>query len=157
MEAAERELQRCAQEGLPYSLIMIDADYFKRVNDTYGHPVGDVVLKILVARVLNTLKQDTLVARYGGEEFIVSLPEIYHDNVLGTAERIRQNIESDSFKIDDLSISVTISLGVASMSAQTDTLSEIISNADKALYQAKQTGRNKVVYYEYEQEGGAPR
>jgi diguanylate cyclase (GGDEF)-like protein len=109
MEAAKQELQRCIQDNLPYSLIMIDADYFKRVNDTYGHPVGDKVLKILVARIRNNLKQDTLVARYGGEEFIVSLPEISQEDVLSAAERIRSNIPNDSLNIDidDLQLNVT--------------------------------------------------
>ena len=105
-------------------------------------------MKILVARSRNTLKHNTLTARYGGEEFIVSLPDISHENVLSTAERIRQNIEVDTFKINKFTLNVTISLGVASLTSKSMSLSEIISNADKALYQAKQTGRNKVVNYD---------
>jgi len=148
VEAAEEELRMSNENDNRYSLIIIDADYFKRVNDTYGHPVGDEVLKILVSRIRNTIKLDTLFARYGGEEFIVSLPDLDHEAVMATAERIRVNIESHAFKIDDLEIDVTISLGVASKSTEASTLSKIISNADKALYQAKQTGRNKVIFYE---------
>ena len=148
VDAAEEELRMSNENAHSYSLIIIDADYFKRVNDTYGHPVGDEVLKILVSRIRNTLKMETLFARYGGEEFVVSLPDLTHEDVMATAERIRANIESDAFKIGDLEIDVTISLGVASKAFEARTLSEIISNADKALYQAKQTGRNKVVFFE---------
>jgi len=148
VDAAEEELRMSNENGHRYSVIIIDADYFKKVNDTYGHPVGDEVLKILVSRIKNTIKIETLFARYGGEEFVVSLPNLAHEDVMATAERIRANIESDKFKVDDLEIDVTISLGVASKTHEATTLSVIISNADKALYQAKQTGRNKVVFYE---------
>jgi len=148
MELAEAELGRCIDNDHQYSLIIIDVDFFKKVNDAYGHPVGDEVLKILVSRIQNSLKLDTLLARYGGEEFVVSLPDIDIDDVMNTAERIRESIESDEFKIDDLELTVTISLGVASLTAGHSALSDIISNADKALYKAKQTGRNKVVYFE---------
>jgi len=150
MEVAEEALLSCIENEQPYALIIIDVDFFKKVNDTYGHPVGDEVLKILVSRIRNSLKQDTLLARYGGEEFVVSLPEIGVEDALGTAERIRAGIESDTFKIDDIEIDVTISLGVALHSAEAKTLACIISNADKALYKAKQTGRNKVVCFDYD-------
>ena len=148
MDAAEKELGACIEKSLPYSLIMIDIDYFKKINDTYGHPVGDEVLKIVVARLYNSLKRDTLVARYGGEEFVVVLPEVSHENVFKTAQRIRNSIEASAFMIGYLEIRVTISLGVASKTAQSTTLSEIINNADNALYQAKEAGRNMVVYYD---------
>jgi len=148
MEVAEKELQKCIERAMPYSLIMIDADYFKKINDTYGHPVGDEVLKILFARVQHTLKQNTLIARYGGEEFAVALPGLSSENVLKTAERIRTAIEAYAFTTGDLAIDVTISLGAASVTEQAQTLSDLISNADKALYQAKQNGRNRVEYYD---------
>jgi len=147
-EMAEDELSACIENERQFAIIIMDVDFFKKVNDTYGHPVGDEVLRILVSRIRNTLKQDTLLARYGGEEFVVSLPDVSVEDVLGTAERIRAGIESDTFKIDDIEIDVTISLGVASLSAEVQTLAGIISNADKALYKAKQTGRNKVVYFD---------
>jgi len=147
VEVAEAELKACIENDQKYSLIIIDADFFKRVNDTYGHPVGDEVLKILVFRIRNALKLDTLLARYGGEEFVISMPETDNEDAISAAERIRANIESDAFKIDDIELNVTISLGVASLTADAQTLPEIISNADKALYKAKQTGRNKVVHF----------
>jgi len=148
VEKATEQLNSCIEKGQRYSLIIIDADHFKNVNDTYGHHVGDEVLRILVARTRNTLKQDTLLARIGGEEFVVSLPDTSHENVMSTAERIRAGIESNAFKTDDHQIKVTISIGVASLSDEAKTLSDILRNSDKALYKAKQTGRNKVIYYE---------
>ena len=150
MELADKELMKCINEELPYSLIMIDADFFKEINDTYGHPVGDEVLKILVARISHTLKRDTLVSRYGGDEFVVSLPDTGPENIILTAERIRSNIEDNAFKIGDIELRVTASLGIGSLTTRSKTLAEIISDADKALYQAKQSGRNKVVNFKPE-------
>jgi len=143
---AEEELNECLENGSQYSVIIIDADHFKNINDSHGHPVGDEVLRILVSRIRNTLKADTLLARYGGEEFVISLPNISWEDALSTAERIRVSIENDTFMINNLEVKVTISLGVASLSHDATSISKIISNADKALYRAKETGRNRVVY-----------
>lgn len=146
MDVAEKELQTCIEKDSPYSLIMIDVDFFKKINDAYGHPVGDEVLKILVARVRHSLRRGALVARYGGEEFVISLQDADKEIAVDAAERIRKNIEASAFMVNNLKIDVTISLGVSSKTTQAATLSDIINNADKALYEAKQTGRNKVVY-----------
>jgi len=146
MEIADEELLKCIEENKQYSIIMIDADHFKFINDAYGHPVGDEVLRILISRIRNLIKADTLIARYGGEEFIISMPDISWEDAIGTAERIRVGIESDTFRVDTNEIKVTISLGVASLTDDVTSISNIISNADKALYRAKETGRNKVVY-----------
>jgi len=148
MEMAEEELIESIGNEKQYSVIMIDADHFKDINDTHGHPVGDEVLRILVSRVRNLLKADTLLARYGGEEFVVSLPDISWEDAVGTAERIRSGIEYDTFRVNEHEIHVTISLGVASYTDDATSIANIISNADKALYKAKQTGRNRVVYYD---------
>ncbi|MCL2719322.1 MAG: diguanylate cyclase [Lachnospiraceae bacterium] len=148
MTTAEKDLQVCIEEDLQFSLIMMDIDFFKKVNDTYGHPVGDEVLKIVVSRIRHVLKKDTLVARYGGEEFVITFPDINYKDVFETAERIRSHIAKSAFSVGDLKIPVTISLGAARRSEQYSSLADIINNADKALYQAKQTGRNKVVSFE---------
>jgi len=148
MEMAEEELLECINNDLQYSVVMIDADHFKDINDTHGHPVGDEVLRILVSRIRNTLKADTLLARYGGEEFILSLPDISWEDTISTAERIRVSIENDTFMVNNLEIKVTISLGVAFLTDEATSVYNIIGNADKALYKAKETGRNKVVNYE---------
>jgi len=146
-ETAERELHSCIDEGREFSLILLDIDHFKLVNDTYGHGIGDEVLKIIVRRTRHSLKYDTLVARYGGEEFMVMLPGVGHGNAMKIAWQIQRKIEETPFSAEDLEIAVTVSLGVASRTAGCAALQDIIKHADKALYHAKNTGRNKAVSY----------
>ena len=148
METAERELHSCIDGEHDFAIVMFDIDHFKLVNDTYGHAIGDEVLKIVVARTIHALKHDTLVARYGGEEFVVMLPRVSHENALKTATQILERIESTPFVTEGLEIKVTVSLGVASLTADCAMLPDIIKNADKALYYAKETGRNRAVSYE---------
>jgi len=145
MEKADQELQDCVQKKLDFSVIMIDIDFFKSINDRYGHASGDEVLKILTARIRHTLKHDTLLARYGGEEFVVTLPGVKQEDALKTAWRIQKTIESCAFRIEGLEINMTASFGVASKTASCTTFSDITSKADKALYKAKESGRNTVV------------
>ncbi|MCL2218170.1 MAG: diguanylate cyclase [Defluviitaleaceae bacterium] len=147
LEEAENELQVCINNGTDFSLIMIDIDFFKTINDTYGHAVGDEVLQIFASRINYVLKKDTLFARYGGEEFAITLPGVGQENVLKIAERIRKNIEATLFHTAEIEIKVTVSLGVASKSGSDDTLFEIIKKADMALYEAKEAGRNAVVSF----------
>ena len=147
MEKAEQELQNCLRKNADFSAIMIDIDFFKSINDRYGHLCGDEVLKILTSRIRHILKQDTLLARYGGEEFVVTLPGVKHEDAVNTAWRLQKNIESCAFHIGGVEIKVTSSFGVASKTPSCTTLSDIISKADKALYMAKDSGRNTVVGY----------
>ncbi|MCL2200638.1 MAG: diguanylate cyclase [Oscillospiraceae bacterium] len=147
LDEAEKQLRECVEKGMDYSLIMVDVDHFKVINDTYGHPVGDEVLKILVGRMIHAVKRESLVARYGGEEFIVSLPKTSVSNAMGMAERLRKTIEATKFVTADYELEVTISLGVASKSDGGISLLELIGNADKALYHAKNSGRNRVVEF----------
>ena len=144
-EAAEQELRVCIDSERDFSIIMFDIDHFKRVNDTYGHDAGDEVLKIVVARACHTLKKDTLLARYGGEEFIVALPNVAPSVAAEIASHIRERIARNPFLAGDQEIAVTVSLGVASRAHDRETLQDVIRSADKALYRAKQSGRNKVV------------
>ena len=129
----------------PYSVIILDIDFFKRINDTYGHPYGDEVLKILVSRLKNILKDGTVFARFGGEEFIVLLPGVGPDTAMEVGWRINKAIESHKFLIDDENIAVTVSCGVGVAYGKTSDLNETISSADKALYLAKAVGRNTVI------------
>ena len=120
---------------------MVDIDFFKSVNDRYGHATGDQVIKT-VADVLKTCTRDTdLVGRYGGEEFCVVLPKLYLDKAAQIAERIRQTIEKKSCS----GVKVTVSLGVSSLELNTNKPDELINQADKALYAAKNSGRNRVI------------
>jgi len=148
METAERELHSCIDADKEFAIILFDIDHFKRVNDTHGHDIGDEVLKIVVARTRHALKHDTLVARYGGEEFVVMLPAVSHENAMKAATQILERIESSPFSAEGLEIRVTVSLGVASRTADCTMLPDIIKNADKALYYAKETGRNRAVSFD---------
>jgi diguanylate cyclase (GGDEF)-like protein/PAS domain S-box-containing protein len=130
---------KSGQEHL--SCLMVDIDFFKSVNDRYGHATGDQVIKT-VADVLKTCTRDTdLVGRYGGEEFCVVLPKLYLDQAAQIAERIRQTIENKSCS----GVKVTVSLGVSSLELNTNKPDELIDQADKALYAAKNSGRNRVI------------
>lgn len=128
----------------PYSILMIDADFFKRINDTYGHKIGDKVLMELASTTERELRDKDIVARYGGEEFVVFLPGINEEQGKKVAERLRQSIAGIRITGDnDDIISITVSIGVSS-SAISDNVDVLIKTADEALYRAKQNGRNRV-------------
>jgi diguanylate cyclase (GGDEF)-like protein len=131
--------------GEKMTLLMIDIDNFKKVNDTYGHPAGDAILREVGKCILSSIRDPDLGFRYGGEEFAVILPasDIHAGKVV--AERMRALIEHYPFKIDRFVLQVTVSIGVASWPASSETVKEIISEADKALYKAKEDGRNRVM------------
>jgi len=146
-ETASRELARARRVNRPFSIIIFDLDHFKNINDTYGHLIGDDILKEIAQKVVSQLRTLDIYARYGGEEFIICLPEtMAHDAVI-VAERIRNIVEECKFKDNDHLITVTISLGIASLTDIDEELEMIIKHADEALYQAKQSGRNCVVFY----------
>jgi len=149
---APSEASECFAENKPYSLMMLDVDFFKKVNDTHGHPVGDEVLKILVSRTRHTLKKGTLLTRWGGEEFIATMPGSSKDTALKTAERVRAAVERTPFRIKDLKVPVTISIGIITQTTGSASPEDMVAFADEALYKAKQTGRNKVVPYEADNE-----
>ena len=140
-------MERMRGSGKPVSLLMIDLDHFKQVNDTYGHSVGDEVLKEIGQRILRNVRGFDLAARYGGEEFIVVMPDTPVEVALGVADRLCEKMATDPM---DVSVSrerirVTLSIGVA-VSRGTDTTGEsLLEEADKALYEAKRLGRNRVV------------
>ncbi len=133
-----------------FTILILDIDHFKHVNDTYGHLAGDEVLRE-IAKILRTSVRSTdVAARFGGEEFIMLLPETDLQGGLKFAERIRKQIEEYQFKYKDKIIPVTVSIGVASGGCQENKMAPdvIIGHADKALYQAKESGRNRVCIYE---------
>lgn len=129
----------------PLSLIMMDVDFFKRVNDQYGHPAGDAVLQIVARRLSSALRESDEVGRFGGEEFLVVLPETDHEQAMGIAERIRRTIASEPVQTGEGPIHVTASLGVATaVTIKSISTSKLISAADASLYRAKESGRNRV-------------
>ncbi|MBI2893480.1 MAG: GGDEF domain-containing protein [Deltaproteobacteria bacterium] len=144
LEAVEREISRCHRYGRALTLIMFDIDHFKSINDTYGHLAGDAVLRQLCQVVKAKIRREDLLARYGGEEFGIILPEIDGENAVLTADKIRRLVEKTPFRFEDTRIPVTISLGVAECHPDCKDPSELIKKADEYLYQAKNSGRNKV-------------
>ncbi|MCA9358262.1 GGDEF domain-containing protein [Candidatus Kaiserbacteria bacterium] len=126
--------------------IYIDIDHFKQINDTYGHPAGDVVLRTLAVQLRKLLRDSDLICRFGGEEFVVLLPDDATD-ALRVAEKIRTAIANVDFGIKDL-LGITISIGLCSVACQVP-LDQLLSRADAALYAAKQSGRNRVVVFPF--------
>jgi two-component system cell cycle response regulator len=138
-------MEQSVSSGLPLSVIMMDIDLFKKFNDTYGHSCGDAVLKQVAKIVQAVIRSNDLAARYGGEEFIVLLPETDLRDAGIIAERIRDTIEAFVLDYEGLSLSITMSLGVAQYDAARDiTGKSVIDRADKALYMSKSAGRNRV-------------
>lgn len=144
METLRREFGRCSRGDQPLSLIMVDADHFKRVNDTYGHQQGDVVLNALADLLRKHLRPYDLAARFGGEEFAVILPETPMSEAVKVAERLRSGAQSLLFDNELKNLQVTISLGVStSPTPRIHSEEDMIREADNALYKAKQNGRNR--------------
>jgi diguanylate cyclase (GGDEF)-like protein len=144
MEVLEQEIQRSARTRSPLSVIILDIDHFKKVNDTYGHQLGDEVLAVVGSLVGQTLRTYDVAARYGGEEFFLVLPDTPLREARAVAERIRRDVEMLSFTDRLRSLHVTVSLGVAVFPSERATSQEaLFREADKALYRAKQGGRNR--------------
>jgi len=137
----ERDLHLATRLRQPVSLIMLDIDYFKRVNDTYGHDAGDVALRMIAQAIREELRGVDTAARYGGEEFAVILPQAGPEGAMAVAERLRARIESTS--VSGVGC-VTASLGVATFPLHASSRDLLVTTADRALYQAKRTGRNRV-------------
>jgi|GEM_PF-6289673 len=139
------------RSGAPLSLLLLDVDHFKQCNDTYGHDVGDAILKQVAQRITKETRPKDLCARYGGEEFVVILPDTEIGDAMKVAERIRRQIETTPMdhQVDNTQSKMTISIGVASLHpTQDQEPTQLITLADKALYQAKRNGRNQVVQAE---------
>jgi two-component system, cell cycle response regulator len=144
LETLEREISRAHRYRRDLSLIMFDIDFFKKVNDTYGHLAGDYVLKQLASVIKGHIRREDIMARYGGEEFSIILPEIDGVNATAFAEKIRKLVEKTVFKFEDARMPVTISIGVASLQPDLHDPLEFIKVSDEKLYQAKAQGRNQV-------------
>ncbi len=145
LEFLTRELSRAQRHHRPLSVLLFDIDRFKSINDEQGHLCGDYVLREMATHLKGMIRGDELLARYGGEEFAVVLPECTHDNALIVAERIRSLVQQHHFRFDEQTISVTVSVGVASLQdGEAITPTELIDRADEKLYEAKRTGRNRV-------------
>ena len=142
-ELAEREISRAQRYDYAASLLMIDLDKFKRINDTHGHLAGDQVLKEVVDTCVKTVRQTDILGRFGGEEFVLILPRTTTRQAEVLAERIRQAVEKRLIKTPTADLHITVSLGIGSMSPPDISLQELIRLADTALYTAKENGRNR--------------
>jgi diguanylate cyclase (GGDEF)-like protein len=144
IESAQRELHRADRQHLQTSVLMLDLDHFKEVNDTYGHPVGDLVLASFARALLSTLRPFDVVGRYGGEEFCVLLPGTGIDEAVSIAERIRLVTSNTLVETRTATVEYTVSTGVVQAPADDVSLGDLVDRADRALYQAKASGRNCV-------------
>ena len=148
IDKIEAEINRSLRHGSPMSLMMMDIDHFKRINDTYGHPAGDQVLQSVGKLLRESCRVYDVPGRYGGEEFCVLLPETRLGNTPVVAERIRQRLEMTELSVGGSSVAVTASIGIASIeSSEAEAVlspAALIDRADRALYSAKNRGRNRV-------------
>jgi diguanylate cyclase (GGDEF)-like protein/PAS domain S-box-containing protein len=142
-DAAETELRRWQRLPRPLSLLLIDADHFKKINDSHGHPVGDTVLRHIARLMGATFRQIDVVARIGGEEFAVLLPSADLASALDAAERLRAALEAQPTQTDVGPVHCTVSIGIATMDQATPSVDALLKRADEALYVAKRSGRNR--------------
>ncbi len=140
-----RETERAKRSGSPLAVAMLDIDHFKGVNDTYGHPGGDEVLTELCRRLREEVRAYDSVGRYGGEEFAVVFPDTRPELVAGLGERLRRAVEEAPFVLGNQRESLTISVGMACLEGEDDTVDALLQRADEALYRAKGEGRNRVI------------
>ena len=138
-----REFARAKRYNSQLSLVVVDIDWFKKINDTYGHSCGDYVLRELSWLMAENFRQTDIIFRYGGEEFVILLTETDGKSAIIPVERLRRAVEDNKFKFKGVELNVTISAGISS-NKDVNEVCQMFDNADKALYQAKEEGRNRV-------------
>jgi diguanylate cyclase len=144
-ELADKEVARAKRYGNPMSVVILDADHFKKMNDTYGHLIGDQILMNLAQLCQENIRSLDIIARYGGEEFVILMPEVDCTAAYNSAERLRMLVETTSMVTGGLDVMMTISLGIACWNGENDLdFNALLARADRALYQSKESGRNRV-------------
>jgi len=147
-ERLEAEAEKSLYNSTPLSLVMVDIDFFKKVNDTFGHAEGDQVLCRVSSLLKTSVRKKDIVARYGGEEFILILPEARLDETFVIAERIRRLVEETLFEVGKTQVHLTLSMGISNFpSHRVKSKEELVEMADQALYDAKRGGRNRVCIF----------
>ena len=146
----QAEMDRSKRSGIPTSLVLVDVDHFKKVNDTHGHEAGNQALKHLADILRGEVRTTDIVCRYGGEEFALIFPETHLNLAVKVADRIRLQVENSPVSIDDGKINLTVSMG-ASVYMKTSVLDlvDFVDSVDKYLYEAKQSGRNCICHIDY--------
>lgn len=144
------EFKKAVRYELPFSMMMLDIDHFKHINDTYGHDGGDRVLKEIGSHIQDFIRESDCVARFGGEEIVVLCPVTTADDAMQLAERLRQSIEDDTIvtRNNNQEIHITVSIGVAEYNVGISDAQTLLKHADNAMYCAKRGGRNRVVLYD---------
>jgi len=139
--------EQAAMRAKPLALMMLDIDYFKSINDNYGHDAGDDVLREFAVRIRKSIRGIDLACRFGGEEFVIVMPETDLHVAGMVAERLRRSIAGEPFAIEKGAkrIEVTISIGISTLETKGEAISAVLKRADQALYRAKHDGRNRVV------------
>lgn len=143
-EIGQRELERCVRYGIPLSAVMIDIDHFKQINDTHGHMIGDHILRSLAARCKESIRENDIFGRYGGDEFALLLPDTPPDAAEQIAARIRDTVHAFTWEGESHELPVSISIGIACADLRHRVLEDLLAEADKALYRAKTSGRNRI-------------
>ena len=146
-ECLEFEFKRFQRDHIPKTLLIFDIDHFKIVNDTYGHPAGDLIIQEVAAELLLNQRETDISGRYGGEEFVVILTNVTETSARIFGERLRSKIASREVGYKEEQLSVTVSLGLAELTEDCKSSTEWVERADKALYSAKENGRNQCVLY----------
>ncbi len=143
----QEEMDRFKRYGTIFSLLLLDADKFKNINDQYGHAVGDKCLQEIIRRTMPLLRKNDILARYGGEEFVIIMPDTDSDGARTAAEKIRQTIEKIEFLYKKEKVRVTVSIGVSQVVPEDESPARVFERADIAVYRAKENGRNQVVVH----------
>jgi len=146
-ELCYRELLRAKRSNQPQSMLMIDLDFFKKINDQYGHPIGDQMLIMLCHELKDHLRETDIMCRFGGEEFAVLLPDTDLQTALSISERLRMKIDEKPFIVPEMILHITISIGISWMPGDQAELYQLLDQADEAMYEAKRSGRNQVCVY----------
>ena len=149
IEVGQELLEQARRYEKPLSLLIIDVDYFKKINDSYGHVFGDKVLKNVANLLNNNIRVCDTLARFGGEEFVIILPETTGEDAVELGQKLRTLIEHTSISYDgEQTINCTVSIGVTQFDTEIENLNELINRADIALYRAKESGRNQTLFFE---------
>ncbi|HEX5710456.1 MAG TPA: GGDEF domain-containing protein [Sulfuricurvum sp.] len=147
-EFIDKSAEQALRSNITYAILMIDIDYFKMVNDTYGHDAGDIVIKSLAELLQSTVRKADLPIRYGGEEFLVFLHNTTNEGALSVAQKIRTQFAAKKYQFGNDTVEKTLSIGIAHFPTDADSIWKVIKFADLALYEAKHSGRNQVVEFE---------
>ncbi|MGH2606857.1 MAG: GGDEF domain-containing protein [Anaerolineales bacterium] len=144
LDLAEKEVLRAQRYGRPLSLLLLDIDHFKSINDRYGHSTGDRVLRAAVGLFRRQIRRSDLLGRYGGEEFVILLPETGEGGASVVAERIRVALREEAVSVGSLTVDMTVSIGLTSLRPDMQDIDALLAHADAALYRAKDAGRDRV-------------